>query len=59
MTYYTPPDLRREVESFDVVPANPPFRADYATGRGKTHPARILIEVLRNRLRSAVEKLYR
>jgi hypothetical protein len=32
MTYYTPPELREEMERFDIVLSNPPFHADYPTG---------------------------
>lgn len=28
MTWYTPPEVRREVESFDIALSNPPFQAE-------------------------------
>ena len=47
MTYYTPPELRREMDRFGVVLSNPPFNVSSPTAPGKTLPARGLIEMLR------------
>lgn len=53
MTYYTPPELRRQLETFDIVLTNPPFSLD--TAPGKTMPATRLLRVLIARLLSFLE----
>ena len=40
MTYYTPPDIARQLErDFDIVLTNPPFTLAAPTAPGKTLPA--------------------
>lgn len=49
MTYYTPPEVRKEVEKhFDTVVCNPPWHEILAapTAPGKTLPARVLMRRL-------------
>lgn len=51
MTYYTPPEVRKEVEEhsyYDIVLCNPPWREVLAapTAPGKTLPARVLMRKL-------------
>lgn len=44
--YYTPPEVRREIEQFDVVIVNPPFTVTMPTAPGKTHVAARLVRRL-------------
>ena len=51
MTYYTPPDVARQLGiDFDIVIANPPFRPDAPTAPGKTLTALRLLRTLWARL---------
>lgn len=57
MTYYTPPDVARQLDSdFDIVLANPPFTPAAPTAPGKTPPAlRLLRTLWRNVFRREVQ----
>lgn len=47
MTYYTPPEVARQLErDFDIVLANPPFTPAAPTAPGKTLPALRLLRTL-------------
>lgn len=57
MTYYTPPEVARQLErDFDIVLANPPFTPAAPTAPGKTLPAlRLLRTLWRNVFRREVQ----
>lgn len=51
MTYYTPPDIARQLErDFDIVLTNPPFTLAAPTAPGKTLPAVRLLRSLWRKL---------